>query len=89
MKMYGKADVDTAALEGKKIAIIGYGSQGRAHASNLKDSGHNVVVGLREGSGSRAAAENDGHTVQTPVEAATDAALVALLTPDTTQAAVY
>ncbi|MEO1327831.1 MAG: ketol-acid reductoisomerase [Pseudomonadota bacterium] len=89
MKMYGKADVDTAVLEGKKIAIIGYGSQGRAHASNLKDSGHNVVVGLREGSGSRAAAENDGHAVQTPVDAATGAELVGLLTPDTTQAAVY
>ena len=48
MKMYGESDVDHAALKGGRIAIIGYGSQGRAHASNLKDSGYDVVVGLRE-----------------------------------------
>lgn len=89
MKMYGKSDVDASVLEGKKIAVIGYGSQGRAHASNLKDSGHTVVVGLRSGSASTAAAEADGHTVQTPTEAAAGAELVAMLTPDTTQAAVY
>ena len=89
MKMYGKSDVDASILDGKKIAIIGYGSQGRAHASNLKDSGHHVVVGLRDGSASTAAAKTDGHTVQTPTKAASGAELVALLTPDTPQAAVY
>ncbi|MEL7312061.1 MAG: ketol-acid reductoisomerase [Pseudomonadota bacterium] len=89
MKMYGKSDVDASVLEGKKIAVIGYGSQGRAHASNLKDSGHTVVVGLRTGSASTAVAEADGHTVQTPAEAAAGAELVAMLTPDTTQASVY
>ncbi|MEM7610088.1 MAG: ketol-acid reductoisomerase [Pseudomonadota bacterium] len=89
MKMYGTADVDHSALQGKKIAIIGYGSQGRAHASNLKDSGYDVVVGLRQGGASWAKAKADGHTVQTPAEAASGAALVGLLTPDVTQAALY
>ena len=87
--MYGESDVDHAALKGGRIAIIGYGSQGRAHASNLKDSGYDVVVGLREGGGSWPRAEADGHTVQTPAEAAKGAALVALLTPDVSQAALY
>ena len=89
MQRFGQADVDTAVLKGHRIAIIGYGSQGRAHASNLKDSGYDVVVGLRAGGASRARAEADGHTVATPTEAATGAALVALLTPDVSQPGIY
>ena len=89
MKMYGESDVNHDALRGGKIAIIGYGSQGRAHASNLKDSGYDVVVGLREGGASWPRAEADGHTVATPAEAAEGAALVALLTPDVSQGALY
>ena len=89
MKMYSESDVDQSALKGKRIAIIGYGSQGRAHASNLKDSGHDVVVGLREGGASWGKAVADGHTVMTPSAAVKGAALVAILTPDTGQAALY
>lgn len=89
MRMYSESDVDTTCLEGKRIAILGYGSQGRAHALNLKDSGHEVVMGLRPGGGSWARAEADGLEVQEPVEAAKGAAIVAFLTPDLTQAALY
>ncbi len=89
MHMYGEADVDHNALKDKKIAVIGYGSQGRAHASNLKDSGYDVVVGLRQGGGSWPRAEADGHQVATPAEAVKGATLVALLTPDVSQATLY
>ena len=89
MKMYSETDVDTACLEGKRIAILGYGSQGRAHALNLKDSGHDVVMGLRPGGGSWAKAEADGLAVVEPAEAAEGAAIVAFLTPDLTQADLY
>jgi ketol-acid reductoisomerase len=68
--MYSESDVDTSCLQGKRIAILGYGSQGRAHALNLKDSGHDVVVGLRPGGGSWPKAEADGLEVQEPAEAA-------------------
>jgi ketol-acid reductoisomerase len=67
----------------------GYGSQGRAHALNLKDSGHDVVMGLRPGGGSWAKAEADGLTVMEPAEAAKGAAIVAFLTPDLSQADLY
>ena len=89
MQMYSETDVDTSSLEGKRIAILGYGSQGRAHALNLKDSGRDVVTGLRPGGGSWAKAEADGLTVMEPVEAAKGAAIVAFLTPDLTQADLY
>jgi ketol-acid reductoisomerase len=89
MQMYSETDVDTSALEGKQITILGYGSQGRAHALNLKDSGHNVVVGARAGGGSFVKAEADGFIVKEPVEAVKGAAIVAILTPDTSQAALY
>ncbi len=89
MQMYSETDVDTSCLEGKRIAVLGYGSQGRAHALNLKDSGHDVVTGLRPGGGSWAKAEADGLTVQEPAEAAKGAAIVAFLTPDLTQADLY
>jgi ketol-acid reductoisomerase len=87
--MYGETDVDNACLEGKRIAILGYGSQGRAHALNLKDSGHEVVMGLRAGGASWDKAKADGLTVMAPREAAKGAAIVAFLTPDLTQAALY
>ena len=59
-KMYWETDANPKALEGKRIAVIGYGSQGRAHALNLRDSGLNVVVGLRQGGPSWKQAEQDG-----------------------------
>ena len=77
------------ALEGMRIAIIGYGSQGRAHALNLKDSGLDVVVGARPGGPSARSAEADGLTVMAPAEAAAGAGLVALLVPDMAQPAVF
>ena len=72
-----------------KIAIVGYGSQGRAHALNLRDSGFEVVIGLRPGGPTEAKAQADGFVVQTPAEAARDADLVAILTPDMVQKKVY
>ena len=89
MRMYSEADVDTAALEGVRIAILGYGSQGRAHALNLKDSGLNVVVGLRRSGASWSKAEADGLEVAEPTEAVTGAAIVMFLTPDMVQKSLY
>ena len=89
MHMYSESDVDVSCLQGKRIAILGYGSQGRAHALNLKDSGHDVVMGLRPGGGSWEKAETDGLHVQEPAEATKGAAVVAFLTPDLTQADLY
>ena len=73
----------------KRIAIIGYGSQGRAHALNLRDSGFEVVIGLRPGGPTEAKAQADGFVVQAPAEAVKDADLVAILTPDMVQKKVY
>lgn len=87
--MYSETDVDTACLEGKRIAILGYGSQGRAHALNLKDSGFDVVVGLRSGGASWPRAEADGFRVQEPNDAVKGAAIVAFLTPDLVQGHLY
>jgi len=89
MRMYSEADVDTACLEGKRIAILGYGSQGRAHALNLKDSGFDVVAGLRPGGPSWARAEADGLHVREPKDAVKGAAIVAFLTPDLVQGPLY
>ncbi|MCU0496488.1 MAG: ketol-acid reductoisomerase [Anaerolineae bacterium] len=87
--LYYDQDADLSLLQGKTIAVIGYGSQGHAHALNLHDSGMQVVVGLHEGSKSRAKAEADGLTVHT-VAAATQAADVLMIViPDTKQRAVY
>ncbi len=72
-----------------KIAVVGYGSQGRAHALNLRDSGFDVVVGLRPGGPTEARAQADGFTVKTPAEAVADADLVAVLTPDMVQKKLY
>jgi ketol-acid reductoisomerase len=82
-------DADLNHLDGKTIAIIGYGSQGHAHALNAHDSGCQVVVGLYEGSKSRAKAEADGLTVMTVAEATQAADLTMMLTPDTKMPAIY
>ena len=89
MQMYSEADVDSSCLEGRQITILGYGSQGRAHALNLKDSGHNVVIGARSGGGSFSKAAADGFVVKEPGEAVKGASIVAILTPDTSQSALY
>ena len=87
--VYYDADADPEALAAKTVAVLGYGSQGHAHAQNLADSGIDVVVGLREDSSSRAAAEGDGLRVETPADAVADADIVSVLVPDTVQPDVY
>jgi ketol-acid reductoisomerase len=89
MQMYSEADVDTTCLEGKRIAILGYGSQGRAHALNLKDSGLDVVAGLRPGGASWSKAGADGLSVLEAKDAVKGAAIVAFLTPDLVQGPLY
>jgi ketol-acid reductoisomerase len=89
MRAYAKKDVDRKALRGARIAILGYGSQGRAHALNLKDSGHDVIVGARRAGESWKKARKDGFAVAEPADAVKGAALVALLTPDLAQPDVY
>ncbi len=89
MKLYGQKDVDKKALKGARIAILGYGSQGRAHALNLKDSGLDVVVGVRKSGASWKKAKKDGLAVATPVDATAGADLVALLVPDLAQEDLY
>ena len=88
-KMYYEKDCDINYLDGKKITIIGYGSQGHAHAMNLKDSGCDVCVGLREGSKNWAAAEKAGLKVMTVAEAAKWGDIVMMLINDEVQADVY
>ena len=88
-KIYYEADCDINVLKGKKVAIIGYGSQGHAHALNLKESGVDVVVGLYEGSKSRARAEKAGLTVMTVPEAAKASDIIMILIPDERQADMY
>ena len=87
--MYYDKDADLKVLEGKTVAIVGYGSQGHAHALNLKESGVDVVVGLQEGSKSKAKAESHGLTVKTVAEAAKEADIIMILAPDTTQKKIY
>ena len=88
-RMYYDSDADPSALAGQRIAVLGYGSQGHAHALNLRDSGQDVRVGLPESSRSRAAAEADGLRVLTPAEACAEASVIMVLTPDTGQRALY
>lgn len=87
--LYYDNDADFGLLEGKTIAVIGYGSQGHAHALNARDNGQRVIIGLHEGSKSKAKAEADGLKVFTVAEASKRADIVMLLIPDTRQAAVY
>src|SRR3954464_9882261 len=80
---------DQLLLEGRKVAVIGYGSQGHAHALNLKDSGVDVRVGLRDGSSSKGKAEEAGLRVVSIAQAADEAELIMMLLPDTEQRGVY
>ena len=89
MKVYYDKDADLSLIKGKTVAIIGYGSQGHAHAQNLKDSGVNVVVGLRKDGASWKKAENAGHKVLEVAEATKAADVVMILLPDESQPAVY
>jgi len=89
MQMYSESDVDISCLADRQVTILGYGSQGRAHALNLQDSGFNVVVGLRRSGASWAKAEADGLTVQEPNAAVKGAAIVMFLTPDMVQKSLY
>jgi len=88
-KIYYDEDASLQPLRGKKVAILGYGSQGHAHALNLRDSGVEVIVGLPPGSRSRARAESDGFTVLSPAEAAKAADVIMFLVPDTVQPDLY
>src|SRR5579871_4750983 len=87
-KVYYDSDADPAALRGKKVAVIGYGSQGHAHALNMKESGVDVIVGLRPGK-SWDAAESDGHVVMSVADAAKAADIIMILVNDEYQAALY
>ncbi|MBD8004493.1 ketol-acid reductoisomerase [Bacillus norwichensis] len=87
-KVYYNNEINEAAIQGKKIAIMGYGSQGHAHASNLKESGFDVIVGIRPGKSAEAAKE-DGHEVYTVREAASQADIIMILLPDERQTSVY
>ena len=90
MRVYYDRDADVNLIKSKKVAVIGYGSQGHAHANNLRDSGvKDVVIGLRPGSGSAAKAEAAGFQVKSPAEAAAWADVVMVLTPDEGHAALY
>jgi ketol-acid reductoisomerase len=82
-------DADLSIIGGRKVAVIGYGSQGHAHSLSLRDSGVDVVVGLQEGSKSRAKAEEQGLRVLTPAEASAWADVIMLLAPDTAQRRIY
>lgn len=88
MKIYGKKDVNKKALAKARICVLGYGSQGRAHALNLKDSGYDVVIGVRKGN-SWSKAKKDGLAVAEPVDAVKAADLISMLVPDLAQKATY
>ena len=89
MKLYVESDVRPEVLSGEVITVLGYGSQGRAHAMNLRDSGFEVVIGLRPGGTTTAKAENDGFAVLPPQEAVDGSGLVAFLVPDMVQSKLY
>lgn len=82
-------DADLSLIQGKKVAVIGYGSQGHAHALNLRDSGVEVVIGLKEGSKSIAKAEEQGFTVKNVADASAWADIIVILTPDQYQRTIY
>ena len=87
--MFYADDADLSIIQGKKVAVIGYGSQGHAHALNLRDSGVDVRIGLAEGSKSKQKAENEGLTVLSVADAVKEADVVVILTPDQVQRTVY
>ncbi len=87
--MYYESDADPSLIQGRKVAILGYGSQGHAHALNLTESGVDVRVALRAGSSSRAKAEEAGLRVVSVAEASAEADVIMILLPDTEQKAVY
>jgi ketol-acid reductoisomerase len=88
-EMFYDDDADLSVIQGRKVAVIGYGSQGHAHALNLRDSGVDVRVGLADGSKSKAKAEAEGLTVRSVADAVKEADLVVILTPDQVQRHVY
>jgi ketol-acid reductoisomerase len=87
--VYYDDDADLSVIQGRKVAVIGYGSQGHAHALSLRDSGVDVRIGLPEGSKSRAKAEEQGLRVLTPAQASAEADLIMILAPDTAQRRIY
>src|SRR5436190_2371180 len=87
--IYYDDDADLSVIQGRKVAVIGYGSQGHAHALSLRDSGVDVRVGLPEGSKSRAKAAEQGLRVVTPAEASAEADVIMVLAPDTAQRTIY
>ncbi|WP_433799456.1 ketol-acid reductoisomerase [Actinomycetospora sp. CA-084318] len=89
VEIFYDADADLSIIQGRKVAVIGYGSQGHAHSLSLRDSGVDVRIGLPESSKSRAKAEEEGLRVVTPAEAAAEADLIMILAPDTKQRTIY
>src|SRR6476660_3716481 len=89
VEMFYDDDADLSIIQGRKVGVIGYGSQGHAHSLSLRDSGVQVKVGLREGSKSREKVEEQGLEVDTPDEVAKWADVIMLLAPDTAQADIF
>jgi ketol-acid reductoisomerase len=88
-ELFYESDADLALIQGRTVAVIGYGSQGHAHAQNLRDSGVDVRVGLKDRSGSRAKAESDGLRVVSTAQAAEEADVIMILAPDPAQRGLY
>ena len=89
IELFYDDDADLSIIQGRKVAVIGYGSQGHAHSLSLRDSGVDVAIGLREGSKSREKAEEQGLKVMSNAEAAEWADVIMLLAPDTSQAKIF